>query len=297
METEILYLNGEFMSLAEGLIGVEDRGFQLGDGVYEVIKVMNGRLVWAEDHLERLSRSLVEVRLSEALQDHPLPSVLPELVRRSGVEQGMVYIQVTRGSAPREFVFPHPPCPTVLAYARSRPAPTVETILGGIVLHAVRDQRWARCDIKSTNLLAAVLAKEEAREAGAHEALFMAPDGMVREGGSSNVFAVVDGTLRTHPLDHRILGGITRRRVIEMARDRGYRVEERGFTLDEVLSPAGAGQELFVAATLIDVMPVVRVDGRVVGKGRPGPVTLALLDALRREQALLVGVRPPPALT
>lgn len=111
------------------------------------------------------------------------------------------------------------------------------------------------------------------------------------------MFAVVDGTLRTHPLDHRILGGITRRRVIEMARDRGYRVEERGFTLDEVLSPAGAGQELFVAATLIDVMPVVRVDGRVVGKGRPGPVTLALLDALRREQALLVGVRPPPALT
>lgn len=296
MDTEILYLNGEFMPLSEGRIGVEDRGFELGDGVYEVIKVMNGCLVWAEDHLARLSRSLVEVRLSEALRDHPLASVLPELVQRSGVEQGMVYIQITRGLAPREFVFPHPPHPTVLAYARSKPAPTVEAILGGIVLHAVDDQRWARCDIKSTNLLAAVLAKEEARETGAHEALFMAPDGLVREGGSSNVFAVVDGTLRTHPLNNRILGGITRRHVIEMARDRGYGVEERAFTLDEVLSPSGAGQELFAAATLVDIMPVVRVDDHIVADGRPGPVTLTLLDALRHEQALLVGRQPPPAL-
>jgi len=296
MPEEVLYLNGEFMPLSEGRIGVEDRGFELGDGVYEVIKVMNGRLVWADDHLERLSRSLAEVRLSEALRDHPLASVLPELVRRSGIEQGMVYIQVTRGLAPREFVFPHPPHPTALAYARSKPAPTVETIRGGIVLHAVGDQRWARCDIKSTNLLAAVLAKEDARAAGAHEALFMAPDGLVREGGSSNVFAVVDGVLRTHPLNNRILGGITRKHVIRMARDRGYAVEERAFTLDEVLSPGGTGHELFVAATLVDLMPVVRVDDRVVADGRPGSVTLTLLDALRHEQALLVGAQPPPAL-
>lgn len=297
MDMEMLYLNGTFMPLSEGRIGVEDRGFELGDGVYEVIKVMNGRLVWPDDHAERLLRSLAEVRLSEALNGHPLADVLPALVERSGVEQGMVYVQVTRGLAPREFVFPNPPHPTVLAYARSKPAPTVVDILGGIVLHPVEDLRWARCDIKSTNLLAAVLAKEEARSAGAHEALFLAPDGVVREGGSSNVFAVLEGVLRTHPLSNRILGGITRKHVIEIARNQGYAVEERAFTLDEVLSSAESDRELFVAATLVDIMPVVRVDGRVVGDGRPGPVTLALLDVMRGEQAVFVGLEPPPALT
>lgn len=297
MDTETLYLNGTFMPLSEGRIGVEDRGFELGDGVYEVVKVMNGRLIWLEDHLERLHRSLAEVRLSEALVDHSLGDVLPELVRRSGVAQGMVYVQVTRGLAPRDFVFPQPPHPTVLAYARSKPAPTVEAIQAGVVLHAVEDKRWARCDIKSTNLLAAVLAKEEAREAGAHEALFMAPDGLVREGGSSNVLAFLDGVLRTHPLGNRILGGITRKHVIEIARRQGYVVEERAFTLDEVFSAPGAGSELMIAATLVDILPVVRVDERVVGKGRPGPVTLELLDAMRREQAGLVGLEPPPSLT
>lgn len=297
MDTEVLYLNGVFMPLSEGRIGVEDRGFELGDGVYEVIKVMNGRLVWLEDHLERLRRSLAEVSLSDALNGHRLDEVLPELVGRSGVDHGMVYMQVTRGLAARDFVFPSPSHPTVLAYTRSRSALTATEILAGIVLHAVEDVRWARCDIKSTNLLAAVLAKEEAHEAGAHEALFLAPDGVVREGGSSNVFAVLDGVVRTHPLGNRILGGITRKHAIEMAGRAGYEVDERAFSLDEVLAASAAGTELFIAATLVDLVPVVRIDDRVVGTGRPGPVTLALLDIMRREQALLVGLEPPPALT
>jgi D-alanine transaminase len=297
MDIETLYLNGTFMPLSEGRISVEDRGFQLGDGVYEVIKVMNGRLVWMDDHLERLSRNLAAVSLAGAVSADRLNDVLPELVTRSGVDHGMVYVQVTRGFAPREFVFPQPPHPTVLAYARSKQAPDVVEIMAGTVLHPVEDLRWARCDIKSTNLLAAVLAKEEARNAGAHEALFVAPDGVVREGGSSNVFAFLEGVLRTHPLSNRILGGITRKHVLEIATREGYVVEERAFTLAEMASQTQTGCEVFSASTTKDIVPVVKIGDQVVGSGRPGPVTLALLNVMRREQAVLVGLEPPPALT
>jgi len=297
MSVEVLYLNGAFMPLSEGRLDVEDRGFQLSDGVYEVIKVMNGRLVYLDDHLERLRYSLAAVRLTEAAASHRLAAVLPELVERSGVRDGMVYIQVTRGVAPREFIFPHPPYPTVLAYARSKRPPAVADILAGTVLHPLEDQRWARCDIKSTNLLAAVLAKEEAREAGAHEALFLDPGGVVREGGSSNVFAVLGGVLRTHPLNNRILAGITRRHALQTARGLGYAVEERAFMLADVISSSDSGCEVFTASTTKDILPVVRIGTHRIGHGRPGPVTLALLDVMRREQALLVGLEPPPALS
>lgn len=296
MDTETLYLNGVYRPLDEGHIHVEDRGFQLGDGVYEVIKVMNGRPVWLEDHLERLDRSLAAVRLTEASAGHVFETVLPELVERSGVVHGMVYVQVTRGTAPREFVFPRPPHPTVLAYARAKAAATPAEILAGTSLHPVEDMRWARCDIKSTNLLAAVLAKEEAKEAGADEALFLSPEGTVREGGSSNVFAFMKGTLRTHPLSNRILGGITRLHAIEIAGRMGIPVEEVAFSLAEITQAGPADLEVFSASTTKDLMPVVRIGDAVVRDGRPGPVTLELLDAFRREQTLLVGVEPPVSL-
>jgi D-alanine transaminase len=296
MDGEMLYLNGDFKPLDEGWIRVEDRGFELGDGVYEVIKVMNGRLVWLEDHLRRLERSLAEVRLTEALAGHAFESVLPQLVRRSGVVDGMVYVQVTRGAAPREFVFPRPPHPTVLAYARVKKLPSEAEIFAGTVLHPLEDQRWARCDIKSTNLLAAVLAKEEAKEAGADEALFLDPDGVVREGGSSNAFAVLHSALRTHPLNNRILGGITRLHVIEIARDLGFAVEERAFRLADITTEAPDDCEVFTASTLKDMLPVVRVGSHPVGSGGPGPLTLAVLDRFRQVQARLVGLPAPRPL-
>ncbi|MBN1629383.1 MAG: aminotransferase class IV [Thermoleophilia bacterium] len=297
METEMLYLSGTFMPLSEGRVRIEDRGFQLGDGIYEVIKVMNGRLVWPDDHLARLERNLGEVSLADALRGHDMRTVLPRLVTESGVVDGMVYVQVTRGYAPREFVFPHPPEPTVLAYARSKPGPTDAEVLEGSALHPVEDLRWARCDIKTTNLLPAVLAKEEARNAGAQEALFVSSQSLVREGGSSNVFAFLEGVLRTHPLNNRILAGITRKYAIEFAEREGYVVEERAFTLSEVTTECEPGCEVFSASTTRDIMPVVRIGSHVVGDGRPGRVTLALLDVMRREQALLVGLEPPPALS
>ncbi len=297
MSDEVLYLNGSFMPLAEGTVPVEDRGFQLGDGIYEVIKVMNGRPVWLHDHLARLQRSLGAVRLTNALEGHDLTALIPELVRRAQVREGMVYLQITRGVAPREFIFPHPPHPTVLAYARTKPLPAPEDIMAGVTLHPVDDQRWGRCDIKSTNLLASVLAKEEAWEAGADEALFLSPSGIVREGGSSNVFAVMDGVVRTHPLNRRILGGVTRLHTLEIAERLGLPVLERAFRLKEVLGEATHCSEFFTASTMKDLSPVSDIGGKKVGDGRPGPITLALLEAMRAEQAALVGLPAPAALT
>lgn len=295
--SELLYLNGEFMSLAKGVVPIEDRGFQLGDGVYEVIKVMNGVPIWLSDHLARLYRSLEAIRLTRILADHDLDAVLPELVRRSGLVDGSVYLQVTRGVAPREFVFPQPPHPTVLAYARAAHFPERDEILAGVALHPVKDQRWAHCDIKSINLLAAVLAKEEARDAGADEALFLGPSGIVREGGSSNVFAVLDGIVRTHPLSRRILGGVTRLHTLEIAARLGYPVVERAFHLKEVIGPDNYCTEMFTASTTKDLLPVTFIGGTRVGDGHPGPVTLALLEAMRAEQAALVGREALAALT
>lgn len=293
----LLYLDGAIVPLDQGRVGVEDRGFQLGDGVYEVLKVSAGRLLWLDDHMERLGWSLGQIRLADALTGHPLPEVLPSLVERSGVKEGTVYVQVTRGVAPREFTFPERVAPTVLAYVRSHPVITAAEILAGISVHAVEDIRWARCDIKSTNLLAAVLAKQEARAVGAHEALYVSPEGVVREGGSSNVFLVMDGVVRTHPADNRILNGITRCHVIEAARSLGLPVREEAVLYRDMSRAA----EVFVASTTRDVMPVVRVGGLgaeeiPVNGGRPGPVTMALVDAVRAMVARAVGAPPPAPL-
>lgn len=293
----MLYLDGTVMPLELGLVSVEDRGFQLGDGVYEVLKVCEGRLLWLHDHLDRLDWSLEQILLPTALADHPLHEVLPALVSRSRVTEGTVYVQVTRGAAPREFALPEGVRPTVLAYARSHSFPTAAEIQTGISLHAVEDIRWARCDIKSTNLLPAVLAKQAARAAGAHEALYVSVDGIVREGGSSNVFLLLDGVLRTHPADNRILNGITRCHVIEAARSLALPVVEEAVRFED-LHRVG---EMFIASTTRDVMPVVRVGGlgmaetRVSG-GTAGPVTLVLADAVRGLIARAVGAPPPPPL-
>ena len=296
MNEEILYLNGQFQLLSEGRISIEDRGFQLGDGVYEVIKVLNGTIIWLEDHLERLESSLRAIRLVEVLDDYSFATILPELVKRSAISEGYVYLQITRGYAPREFTFPRPAHPTVLAYARAKKFPTREEIYQGLVLYPVEDLRWAHCDIKSTNLLAAVLAKEEAWEAGADEALFVSSEGIVREGGSSNVFAVIDGVLRTHPLNNRILGGITRKYILIFAEQLGIPVKEEAFNLNELIDGSGNCTEVFSASTTKDLVPVNRVGETVIGDGQPGPVTLGILEAMQKGHAKLTGLPEPAPL-
>jgi D-alanine transaminase len=290
---ELLYLNGTIMPSAEGTISVEDRGFQFGDGIYEVIKVMSGRLVYLEDHLERLRRSLAEIDMPTAVDGHHFADVLPDLVTQAGLETGFVYMQVTRGPSPRDYAYPEAPTPTVIAYTRPMSYPDEAAIMAGVELYAVDDPRWARCNIKSTNLLGAVLAKEEARREGADEVVFLGPGRLVREGGSSNCFAVIEGTVRTHPLDRRILAGITRHHVLRLARGLGLPVEETAVDLSELF----AADEAFITSTGVDVMPAVRIAGRPVADGRPGPVTLGLADALRADVAAHVGLPTPVPLT
>jgi D-alanine transaminase len=288
MSESMLYLNGRYMPLEEGRVSVEDRGFQFGDGVYEAIKVLNGALLWCEEHLSRLAVTLRAVRMEGAAEGHDLASVLPRLVELAALTDGLVYLQVTRGAGPRDFFFPEAVTPTVLAYARDYAFPGQAEILAGICLHIVPDFRWARCDIKAVTLLPAVLAKQEARERGCREALWVG-DGVAREGASSNFFAVLDGVLRTHPADHRVLNGITRQTVLRLAGQLDIPVREEAVALKDL----DRLDEAFIASTTNDVMPVVAIDSRAVSSGSPGLTTLALSDAVRAEAAVLAGLDLP----
>lgn len=292
MSDDLLYMNGAVLPLAHGRVGVEDRGFQLGDGVYEVVQVVNNRLIWLDEHLARLQVSLRQIRLQAALTPYDLCGALPQLVADSRLAEGMVYVQVTRGPAERDFGLPEDVQPTVVAYTRAVRFPDAADIAAGTSLHPVKDFRWGRCDIKSTNLLAAVMAKAEAREAGADEVVWLGPGPLVREGGSSNIFAVVGGVLRTHPADHSVLDGVTRRKILEIAGGLGVPAVQAALKLREF----EVADEVFLSSTTRGIMPVVRVGGRPIGGGRPGPVTMRLVDGLRAEIARLAGLPRPPSL-
>jgi len=290
---ELLYLDGAVLPLADGRVSVEDRGLQFGDGVYEVVKVVNGRALWLEEHLSRLRVSLEQVRMDGALRGHDLGRAIPSLISESGLGAGTVYLQVTRGPGPREFAFPADPRPTVLAYTRARGLPDEEAIRRGVRLWPVEDIRWARCDIKATILLPAVLAKQKAVDAGAQEALWVDSEGVAREGASSNIFAVRGDELWTHPADGRILNGITRQKVLALAARLGLGTQEVRWRLDQLSEVT----EVFLASTTNDVMPVMVIGGTAVGDGAAGPVTLRLADAFRQWIAELSGLPVPPPLS
>ncbi len=289
LDPQDLYLDGTFLPLSQGRVSVEDRGFTLADGVYEVIRFRAGRFLWMSDHLDRLEHSLLAVDMPLLVEQRPLRLILPELVWRSGLAEGYVYLQITRGAAPRDFVIPRAACPTVAAWAVPFPARTWQEVCLGCEAVTVTDSRWARCDIKSLMLLPAVLAKSRAAASGAGEIIWLGPDGSVREGGSSNIFAVWDRTLLTHPAGHHILNGVTRLRVLELARAQGLLVQEQIFTHEQLLG----ADEIFLTSTLRDVLPITRLDGHLVGSGQPGAVTLAVARAVRGAVAaeLAVGGR------
>jgi len=278
---ELLYLNGSYLPLAEGRISVEDRGFQFGDGLYEVVRFNCGQLLWLEEHLQRLAEGLRKVGIADVGPVAELARAIPTVVERCSVEEGFVYAQVTRGVAPRDFVAVTADAPTVLAYARPWARLTWEEIEAGCAIHPMDDFRWARCDIKTIGLLAAVMGKGEAEKAGAADVLWVGPDGSLRESGSGNFFAVFDGVIRTHPADNRILDGVTRQKAVALARQLGFEVDERPVTLAELEH----AEEAFLTSTKRDVLPVLRVGEIVVGigeaEGKPGPVSLRLAKALR----------------
>jgi D-alanine transaminase len=274
----MLYLDGRYLPIADGRVSVEDRGFQLGDGVYEVIRVYGGKPFRLQAHLRRLQQSLdgVEIALPVPLDGF---AVICAKVT-AALPESTIYIQVTRGTAPRVHAFPKDVRPTVVAYAREAKAPSSGK---SFTLLSVADDRWGRCHLKTICLLPNLLAKEKAVRAGCDEGLFVRDDGVVTEGTTSNAFFVKDGVVLTHPANHRILNGVTRMALLEVARGSGVRVEEKPLTIDEV---RGA-DEVFMTGTTTEVMPATSLDGKPVGSGKAGPVTLrlqaAFRDLIRRE--------------
>lgn len=274
----IAYVNGRYVPHAEAAVHIEDRGYQLSDGVYEVCEVARGYVVDMTRHLDRLDRSLRELSIAWPMARRALETVLIEVIRRNGVRDGMVYLQVTRGVAPRDHAFPaaHVQPAMVVTAKRSSPAAAAKRAETGIKVITVPENRWERVDIKTVGLLPNVLAKQKAREAGAYEAWFVDPDGTVKEGASTNAWIVsAEGRLVTHPAEHGILRGITRTTLLDVARKLGLAVEERGFTVDE----AKAAREAFLTSATTIVMPIVEIDGEPVANGHPGSVAQSLREA------------------
>jgi D-alanine transaminase len=256
-------------------VNVEDRGYQFSDGVYEVCEVRGGRLVDERRHIERLQRSLSELRIALPMTPAALGVVLRETVRRNRVRWGIVYLQITRGVARRDHAFPPAgTVPSVVVTARNLDLAGAEKLAAdGVAVVTVPDNRWERVDIKSVSLLPNVLAKQAAREQGAREAWFVDRDGRVTEGSSSNAWIITrDGKVVTRHADHAILKGITRSVVLQVLSEQGLRLEERAFTVEE----AHCAREAFLTSASQIVTPVVQIDGRPVGNGAPGLVATAL---------------------
>lgn len=269
------YVNGRYVPHGAAMVHIEDRGYQFADGVYEVVPVMAGVLVDEEPHLDRLGYSLAELRISWPVTRRVLRIILRELVNRNRLQRGIVYFQVTRGVAPRDHKFP-PQVKSSLVITTKRLGPPSQTMIEkGVAVITGPDIRWARRDIKSIGLLPNVLAKQAAAEAGAFEAWLTDDDGIVNEGSSTNAWIVTaTGEVLTHPRSNEILGGITRLSLLELARTGGVKLVERAFTLEEARNAA----EAFLTSSSSFVLPVTMIDGRPVGNGRPGPVTLKLRE-------------------
>ncbi len=272
----IAYVNGQYVRNAEAKVSIEDRGYQFADAVYEVWSVFDGRLGDLDGHLNRLERSLKELQIGLPMPRSSLLVVLNEVVRRNRIVEGMVYLQISRGVAPRDHVFPADTRPSVIITAKpvDREAAALKAERG-IAAMSAPDNRWGRCDIKTVGLLPNVLAKQAAKQQGAGEVIFVDRDGYVTEGGSTNVYILGhDGILRTRSLKANILAGVTRLNLLPLVGESGIEVREEAFTLDD----AKAAAEVFITAATSLVMPIVAIDGHKIGQGIPGPVATTLRD-------------------
>ncbi|WNS74651.1 D-amino-acid transaminase [Bacillus sp. DTU_2020_1000418_1_SI_GHA_SEK_038] len=265
---EYVIINGEFVNRTEAKIDIEDRGYQFGDGVYEVIRVYNGKMFTAKEHLERLIESGKKINMKISYSVEELKSMLTELMQRNQLTTGTIYLQVSRGIAPRNHAFPSNDVQqTFVANTRAvgRPVDNMET---GVKTILLEDIRWLLCDIKSLNLLGNLMAKQKAAEAGCFEAIQHRGD-TVTEGSSSNVSIIKDGKVITHPANNLILNGITRQKVLEVCRNNDIPVEERAFSLEELKQ----ADEAFISGTTVEVTPIIEIAGEKVGNGAPGAVT------------------------
>ena len=273
-----VYVNGEYLPESEGKISIFDRGFLFADGVYEVTAVLNSKLVDYDPHMERLERSLKELRIGWPCSKDELKAMHLEMVKRNGLKEGIIYMQITRGAADRTFNFPKDAKPTLIAFTQSMVLAENPNAVTGVKVVTIPDIRWARRDIKSVMLLAPVLGKQEAYERGANEG-WMVENGFVTEGTSSNAYIVKDGKVITRELSNSILAGCTRRSLFRLAQEHGIAIEERAFTPEE----AYAADEAFLTSASQFVMPIVEIDGKRIGGGQPGPVVRKLRDLFLTE--------------
>ncbi len=269
----IAYVNGRYVPYRSATVHIDDRAYTFADGVYEVVLIAGGALVDEGPHLDRLDRSLRELRIAPPMSRQALRFVLREIIRRNRVRDGLVYLQMSRAVALRDHPFPAHPETQFVAWAKTLAPQPAAFAEDGVRVITTPDIRWGRCDIKSTSLLPNVLAKQAAREAGAYEAWFLDKDGFVTEGSSTNVWIITPaGELVTRATDAGILAGVTRRTVAALAREEGLKLVERKFSLAE----AKGAREAFITSASSLVLPVTQIDDQVVGNGKPGSATLRL---------------------
>lgn len=276
---DVLYFNGRFTTTDERVLGVEDRGFQFGDAVYEVFKFLGRHPIFLAEHYRRLVKGLHEIEIPTPWSEDAFASMTRELLSRTTFEEGIVYIQVSRGEAQRAHFYPDNMTPTALAYTRRFNFPDESKKERGIKVITTADHRWLHCDVKSVNLLANALAKKKAQRAGTDEALLLA-EGFVREGASSSFFAVRSGKVITHPLDEHILPGVVRDRTIGLALGAKIRVDERPLRETELFDL----DEAFITSTTQGVMPVTEIDGRIIANSRRGEITERLQRLLDQDE-------------
>ena len=277
---DIAFVNGRFLPWEEATVSIDDRGFQFGDGVYEVIRTYRGTPFELAEHLGRLDRSATELSLIQPYSRAQWVQWIQQGLSQAGYQEAKVYIQITRGVAPRDHAFPPDTVPTVVITIREFHPLALQIRQDGVSARTCEDLRWERCDIKSVNLLANVLAREEAKKAGVFEAILV-KDGLVTEGSLSNVMAVQSGAIVTTPEGPRILSGVTRTVVLGLAKKESIPIEERFMSVNFLY----AADEVFLTGTTLEVLGVVRVDAKTIGSGRPGPIT----KTLAARWALLTG--------
>jgi D-alanine transaminase len=269
----VTYVNGRYQLHDQAMVHVEDRGHQFADAVYEVVPVNHGRIHHLEQHLDRLGRSLAALSIGWPVSRRVMAQIIARIADVNRVVDGLVYLQISRGTAPRNHLFPANARPGLVVSAWSVRGPSANAVEQGVAVLTRPDLRWKRPDIKTVGLLPNLLARQSAKEEGGYEAWLVNEQGFVTEGSATNAFIVAaDGTLRTHPADGSILAGITRANALELACQEGLAVEERPFTVAEAL----AAREAFLTGTTLMALPVTSIDGHKVGDGRPGPVAIRL---------------------
>ena len=269
--TKMVYINGEYHEKEDAKISIFDRGFIFGDGVYEVVPVINSRMADQQYFLDRLKRSLNELQINFHFLDSDLISVLNKLIGLNQLIEGVVYLQITRGIADRDFIFPEDTPPSIVAFVMDIPLIDTKESSDGISVVSTTDLRWKRRDIKSINLLGQCLAKQDAHSRNGKEG-WMVEDGYVTEGVSSSAYIIRDRRIITRPLSHKILPGVRRRTLLEMQSNEEFEIEERLFTLQEAI----AADEAFITSATQIVVPVIRIDGQQIADGEPGVITKKL---------------------